>query len=145
VGSKILLTHRERDVLELVAKNRTNPQIGLRLGIRADSVKFHLQSIFVKLGVTSRQQAAEMLHLTRRRPTPARKKSTPARPRHPSVAPTPRELEAAVLRSADLSNAQVAITMGVRRDTAKRWARAGRQHIAATERQSESGRSGDRA
>jgi DNA-binding NarL/FixJ family response regulator len=51
------LTSRERDVLELVALGLSNHAIGTRLGISDHTVKFHLASIFGKLGVSTRTGA----------------------------------------------------------------------------------------
>src|SRR5919202_185344 len=52
------LTERELGVLELVAEGATNPQIAQRLGLSANTVKFHLRHIFLKLGVGNRTEAA---------------------------------------------------------------------------------------
>jgi DNA-binding CsgD family transcriptional regulator len=51
------LTPRERDVLALVAEGRANRDIAARLGVSEHTVKFHLASVFGKLGVTTRTQA----------------------------------------------------------------------------------------
>lgn len=52
------LSTREWDVLELVAKGLTNPQIAEHLAVSENTVKFHLQNIFQKLGVNNRTEAA---------------------------------------------------------------------------------------
>ncbi|MBV8301683.1 MAG: response regulator transcription factor [Candidatus Dormibacteraeota bacterium] len=52
------LTHRERDVLTLVGRGMTNKQIAWRLGISEKTVKAHLGSVFDRLGVQDRTQAA---------------------------------------------------------------------------------------
>lgn len=52
------LTQRERDVLSLVARGLTNKQIAWRLGISEKTVKAHLGSVFDRLGVQDRTQAA---------------------------------------------------------------------------------------
>jgi DNA-binding NarL/FixJ family response regulator len=52
------LTERELGVLELVAEGATNPQIAQRLGLSANTVKFHLRHLFLKLGVGNRTEAA---------------------------------------------------------------------------------------
>ncbi|MFN2582413.1 MAG: response regulator [Candidatus Dormibacteria bacterium] len=52
------LTQRERDVLTLVGKGLANKQIAWRLGISEKTVKAHLGSIFDRLGVQDRTQAA---------------------------------------------------------------------------------------
>ena len=52
------LSARETDVLELVAGGLTNMQVADRLGIGVHGVKFHLASIYRKLEVGNRTQAA---------------------------------------------------------------------------------------
>ena len=51
------LTARERDVLQLAARGRTNKQIGAELAISDRTVQNHLANIYAKLGVTSRTEA----------------------------------------------------------------------------------------
>jgi DNA-binding NarL/FixJ family response regulator len=51
------LTQREREVLELVARARSNRQIGAQLHITEGTVKRHLRNIFGKLGAVSRIDA----------------------------------------------------------------------------------------
>lgn len=51
------LTDREREVLDLVSLGLANKAIAARLGISDHTVKFHLGSIFAKLGVESRTEA----------------------------------------------------------------------------------------
>lgn len=52
------LTPRESDVLKRTALGRTNSEVAAELGITIHAVKFHLASIFRKLGVQNRTQAA---------------------------------------------------------------------------------------
>lgn len=52
-----MLTNRELDVLTLAAKGANNKDIAEKLVLREVTVKSHLNSIFKKLGVTSRTQA----------------------------------------------------------------------------------------
>lgn len=52
------LTRRELDVLRLVVEAKTNGEIGVALGISEKTVEKHLDTIFRKLGVTSRVEAA---------------------------------------------------------------------------------------
>jgi len=52
------LTPRERSVLELLAEGRSNRQIANRLGLTEGTVKGYLTTIFAKLGVVDRTQAA---------------------------------------------------------------------------------------
>ncbi|MGE5361738.1 MAG: helix-turn-helix domain-containing protein [Bacteroidales bacterium] len=51
------LTEREGEVLALVSEGLPNKGIAARLGISEHTVKFHLSSIFSKLGVSSRTEA----------------------------------------------------------------------------------------
>lgn len=57
VGAGESLTPRERDVLAQVALGRSNRQIAHALGITENTVKFHLATIYAKLGVASRTEA----------------------------------------------------------------------------------------
>lgn len=52
------LTPREFDVLKWVVKGKTNQEIGMELGISQKTVEKHLESVFAKLKVTSRVEAA---------------------------------------------------------------------------------------
>jgi len=51
------LTSREHEVLQLAAEGLANKQIALSLNISEHTVKFHLSSLYAKLGVTSRTEA----------------------------------------------------------------------------------------
>lgn len=53
------LTPRERDVLGLVADGLGNRDVAQALGISEHTVKFHLASIFGKLGASSRTEAVQ--------------------------------------------------------------------------------------
>ena len=54
----IQLTPREAEVLELVREGLANKQIARRLGISERTVKAHLTSVFARIGVVDRTQAA---------------------------------------------------------------------------------------
>lgn len=57
-GSSIpSLTPREQSVLELLARGMSNKEIGRQLSISERTVKFHVSSIFDKLGATNRTAA----------------------------------------------------------------------------------------
>ena len=51
------LTMRERMVLEHLARGLGNKQIAARLGITERTVKFHVSSVFTKLGAANRTEA----------------------------------------------------------------------------------------
>jgi DNA-binding NarL/FixJ family response regulator len=51
------LTGRELQVLQLTAQGMPNKQIAAALEISENTVKFHLSSLYAKLGVTSRTEA----------------------------------------------------------------------------------------
>jgi DNA-binding NarL/FixJ family response regulator len=51
------LTTRETEVLGLMARGLANKQIAAGLGISEHTVKFHLSSIYAKLGASSRTEA----------------------------------------------------------------------------------------
>lgn len=51
------ITGREEDVLRLLAEGLTNKQIALALQISEHTVKFHVSSIYSKLGVSNRAEA----------------------------------------------------------------------------------------
>ena len=52
-----LLTPREVEILALVGDGASNKAVARRLGISAHTVKFHLEAVFRKLGVTTRAEA----------------------------------------------------------------------------------------
>jgi len=52
------LTPRETDVLRRTSLGRTNAQVAAEIGTSVHAVKFHLASVFRKLGVSNRTEAA---------------------------------------------------------------------------------------
>jgi DNA-binding NarL/FixJ family response regulator len=56
-ASKIALTPREHEVLELLARGRSNKEIATSLGVAERTVKFHVSALFAKLGATNRTEA----------------------------------------------------------------------------------------
>jgi DNA-binding NarL/FixJ family response regulator len=55
------LTPRRLEVLKLVARGLTNPEIASVLGISANTIKAHLAGIFETLDLTNRTEAAVAL------------------------------------------------------------------------------------
>jgi DNA-binding CsgD family transcriptional regulator len=56
------LTHRQREVLDLVARGLTNELIAETLGIRRRTVEFHVTAIFDKAGTANRATLISRLH-----------------------------------------------------------------------------------
>lgn len=54
------LTDREMEVLQLLAQGLANKQIAANLSISEHTVKFHVSSIYTKLGVGNRTEAVRM-------------------------------------------------------------------------------------
>lgn len=52
-----LLTPREAQILDAIADGLTNKAIARRLGISLHTVKFHVESVFRKLGASTRTEA----------------------------------------------------------------------------------------
>jgi DNA-binding NarL/FixJ family response regulator len=58
VAKPSILTQREREILQLIARGKTNPQIAEILYITPGTVRVHVHAILKKLGVRDRTQAA---------------------------------------------------------------------------------------
>jgi DNA-binding NarL/FixJ family response regulator len=54
------LTNREQEILQLIGQGLPNKQIAGRLQISEHTVKFHVSSIFAKLGAASRTEAVSL-------------------------------------------------------------------------------------
>jgi DNA-binding NarL/FixJ family response regulator len=54
------LSAREYEVLRLIATGQANKEIARTLSISERTVRFHVSSIFTKLGATSRTQAVAL-------------------------------------------------------------------------------------
>ena len=57
-GNSADLKPLELDILTLIVQGHDNRTIGSRLGLRTDAVKYHLRTVFSKLGVQKRAAAA---------------------------------------------------------------------------------------
>jgi len=64
-----LLTPRELEVLAALAEGMTNKAIARRLDISLHTVKFHIESLFRKLGARTRTEAVAKASERRRRET----------------------------------------------------------------------------
>ena len=56
-----ILTDRELEVLRLIRQGMSNPEIGDRLSIARETVKWHVSEILSKLGVETREEAAALV------------------------------------------------------------------------------------
>jgi signal peptidase I len=54
------LSERQREVLRLMAEGRSNANIAETFGISLDGAKWHVREVLTKLGVGSREEAAEV-------------------------------------------------------------------------------------
>ena len=61
-SQKTSLTSRESEVLILVARGHTDPEIAKKLNIKASTAKKHVSSILNKLGVNSRTRATAVAY-----------------------------------------------------------------------------------
>jgi DNA-binding NarL/FixJ family response regulator len=64
-----LLTPREAQILDAIADGLTNKAIARRLGISLHTVKFHVESVFRKLGASTRTEAVAKAAERRREET----------------------------------------------------------------------------
>jgi DNA-binding NarL/FixJ family response regulator len=62
------LTAREREVLALLAEGLTNAELARRMRVSGNTVKFHLQNLYPKLGVSNRTEAVALFLRERARP-----------------------------------------------------------------------------
>jgi DNA-binding CsgD family transcriptional regulator len=67
--ARTLLTPREAQILDAIADGLTNKAIARRLGISLHTVKFHVESVFRKLGASTRTEAVARANERRRQDT----------------------------------------------------------------------------
>jgi DNA-binding NarL/FixJ family response regulator len=67
--TRTLLTPREAQILDAIADGLTNKAIARRLGISLHTVKFHVESVFRKLGASTRTEAVARATERRREET----------------------------------------------------------------------------
>lgn len=60
-ASRPVLTNREKQILGFVVLGLTNAEIGKRLFLAESTVKYHLLSVYGKLGVRTRKEAADLV------------------------------------------------------------------------------------
>ena len=77
-GDLSSLSRRETEVLGMAALGMTNAQMADQLSVTVHAVKFHLASIYRKLGVTNRTEAAVLYLQSRERIDPPQLASEPA-------------------------------------------------------------------
>jgi DNA-binding NarL/FixJ family response regulator len=65
------LTERERQLAQLVADRKTNPEIAAELFLSQKTVETHLRNIFRKVGVSSRVELARAVERAERAGGPA--------------------------------------------------------------------------
>lgn len=61
------LTEREKEVLNQMARGKTNLEIAQALGIKYGTVKSHISNIFLKLGARNRVEATLKAFIPKRR------------------------------------------------------------------------------
>jgi DNA-binding NarL/FixJ family response regulator len=66
----VSLTERERDVIQRLARGMSNKEIAAALGVSERTVKFHVASLFTKLGASNRTEAVTRAVHAGLRPTP---------------------------------------------------------------------------
>ena len=65
VNANSPLTKREHQIIQVVSEGITNREIGRRLGLTEGTVKVHIRSIFRKLNVRNRTEAALVAYKSR--------------------------------------------------------------------------------
>ena len=63
IARSTALTPKEREVIELLARNLSNKEIGLTMNIHEDTVKWHVKNLFAKLSAGTRKQVVSRARL----------------------------------------------------------------------------------
>lgn len=61
--ASMALTPKEREVLELLARNLSNKEIALAMDVGEETIKWHLKNLFGKLAAGTRKQAVQRAQL----------------------------------------------------------------------------------
>jgi LuxR family maltose regulon positive regulatory protein len=61
--ASMALTPKEREVLELLARNLSNKEIALAMGVGEETIKWHLKNLFGKLAAGTRKQVVQRAQL----------------------------------------------------------------------------------
>ena len=88
------LTRREREILGLLSQGLSAPEMAEQLTLAVSSVKWHIQHLYGKLGVSGKRQAlnrAQALGLLGASPSSPAVAAAAAHPAEPSETPTPGE------------------------------------------------------
>jgi len=59
----MVLTPKEREVLELLSRNLSNKEIATAMGVGEETVKWHLKNLFGKLSAGSRKHVVRRAQL----------------------------------------------------------------------------------
>jgi LuxR family maltose regulon positive regulatory protein len=59
----MVLTPKEREVLELIARNLSNKEVALAMHVGEETVKWHLKNLFGKLDAATRKHAVRRARL----------------------------------------------------------------------------------
>ena len=78
----MVLTPKEREVLELLARNLSNKEIGLAMQVGEETIKWHMKNLFAKLDAGTRKQVVQRARHPRACSNAERLKAT-AWPRRP--------------------------------------------------------------
>ena len=61
IAEQAAFTPREREVFALVARGKTNAAVAEELVVSENTVKFHLKSIYQKLGIHSKAEVMKLI------------------------------------------------------------------------------------